>query len=232
MKKTTLAISIALLATTHVNATELKTTTQKASYALGTDLAKSFQQQGVEVDATALVAGMKDVLNKKKLQLSVTEMKQAVADVKKQVIEKELAKRKLAADANAKKGKAFLAKNKTKADIKTLENGLQYKVIETGKGPLATEDDHLIAHYKGSLIDGTVFDSSYSRGKPIEFQMDNVIRGWGEALKKMNPGSKWQIFVPANLAYGEKGAGKTIGPNETLIFDIELLTVSKNRTGE
>ena len=229
MKKTILTLSIALLTATNANAVELKTTTQKASYALGSDIAKNFVQQGVEIDSKALLAGMEDIINNNKLQLSAKEMQQAVVDVKKQILEKIEKENAVKGEKNLKKGTAFLTKNKTKKGVKTLDSGLQFIVKKEGKGNFATENDHLIAHYRGTLIDGTEFDSSYTRGTPIEFQMSNVIKGWGEALKKMQPGAKWQIFVPSHLAYGKKGAGKLIGPNETLIFDIELLTVAKDK---
>ena len=230
MKKTILTLSIALLTATNANAVELKTTTQKASYALGSDIAKNFVQQGVEIDSKALLAGMEDIINNNKLQLSAKEMQQAVLDVKKQIIAKIEKENAVKGEKNLKKGTAFLTKNKTKKGVKTLDSGLQFIVKKEGKGNFATENDHLIAHYRGTLIDGTEFDSSYTRGTPIEFQMSNVIKGWGEALKKMQPGAKWQIFVPSHLAYGKKGAGKLIGPNETLIFDIELLTVAKDKS--
>lgn len=229
MKKTILTLSIALLTATNANAVELKTTTQKASYALGSDIAKNFVQQGVEIDSKALLAGMEDIINNNKLQLSAKEMQQSVLDVKKQILEKIEKENAVKGEKNLKKGTAFLTKNKTKKGVKTLDSGLQFIVKKEGKGNFATENDHLIAHYRGTLIDGTEFDSSYTRGTPIEFQMSNVIKGWGEALKKMQPGAKWQIFVPPHLAYGKKGAGKLIGPNETLIFDIELLTVAKDK---
>jgi len=230
MKKTILTLSIALLTATNANAVELKTTTQKASYALGSDIAKNFVQQGVEIDSKALLAGMEDIINNNKLQLSAKEMQQAVLDVKKQILAKIEKENAVKGEKNLKKGTAFLTKNKTKKGVKTLDSGLQFIVKKEGKGNFATEDDHLTAHYRGTLIDGTEFDSSYTRGTPIEFQMSNVIKGWGEALKKMQPGAKWQIFVPSHLAYGKKGAGKLIGPNETLIFDIELLTVAKDKS--
>jgi FKBP-type peptidyl-prolyl cis-trans isomerase FklB len=230
MKKTILTLSIALLTATNANAVELKTTTQKASYALGSDIAKNFVQQGVEIDSKALLAGMEDIINNNKLQLSAKEMQQAVLDVKKQILAKIEKENAIKGEKNLKKGTAFLTKNKTKKGVKTLDSGLQFIVKKEGKGNFATEDDHLTAHYRGTLIDGTEFDSSYTRGTPIEFQMSNVIKGWGEALKKMQPGAKWQIFVPSHLAYGKKGAGKLIGPNETLIFDIELLTVAKDKS--
>lgn len=232
MKKTLLSLSIALLSVTSVNATELKTTTQKASYALGSDMAKNFVRQGVEIDTNALLAGFEDVINHNKLQLSAKEMQQAVLDVKKMIIAKMEKEKAIEGQKNLEKGQKFLTQNKTKKGVKTLDSGLQYIVKKTGKGEFATEEDFLIAHYRGTLIDGTEFDSSYARGTPIDFQMNNVIKGWGEALKRMQPGAKWTIFVPPHLAYGKKGAGKLIGPNETLIFDIELITVTKTKHSE
>ena len=208
-------------------ATSLNTVTERASYTLGVDLAKSFANQGVEVDTKALVAGMNDVINNAKLQLTDQEMTLAVEEVKQQVKQKQLAAQKAAAEANAAKGSKFLAENKNKKGVKVMPSGLQYIVITEGEGEYATEDDYLTAHYRGTLIDGTEFDSSFNRGAPIEFQMSNVIKGWGEALKKMKPGSKWKIFVPPALGYGSHGAGQKIGPNETLIFEIELLSTSK-----
>lgn len=207
--------------------TKLNSVDKKASYALGSDLAKNFQQQGVEIDIPALVLGMQDVMENKSLRLTDAEMQQAVNEVKKQVMQKQAEARKKLAEDNAQKGEAFLAKNKKRDDVKVTKSGLQYRIIEPGKGATPKEDDVLTANYKGTLIDGTEFDSSYSRGTPIEFQMGDVIPGWGEALKMMKPGAKWEIFVPPSLGYGSKGAGDIIGPNETLIFTIELIKAEK-----
>lgn len=207
----------------------LKTTEQKASYSLGTDLAKTFQRQGVDIDVDSLVEGMQDVMKNRPLRLTPEEMQASVNEIKQKVLEKQMQARKKEAEANAEKSAAFLAKNKKKDGVKVTSSGLQYEVLTKGKGQSPTEDDYLTAHYEGKLIDGKVFDSSYERGKPIEFQMNNVIAGWREALKMMKPGSKWKIFVPPSLAYGSKGAGNVIGPNETLIFTIELISVSKDK---
>lgn len=207
----------------------LDTVEKQASYTLGTDLAKNFEQQGVEIDIDALVLGMQDIQNKKQPRLTNEEMQNAVNKVKEQVMQKQAEAQKLKAEENAKVGSAFLAKNKTEKGVKVTKSGLQYKVITEGKGAHPTEEDYLTAHYRGTLIDGTEFDSSYNRGSPIEFQMSNVIKGWGEALKMMKPGSKWEIFVPPHLGYGSKGAGDVIGPNETLIFTIELIKVDKEK---
>ncbi|MGE4499163.1 MAG: FKBP-type peptidyl-prolyl cis-trans isomerase [Hydrogenovibrio sp.] len=232
MKKQLLTtVLLATLSSTGLTAladdTKLNSVDKKASYALGSDLAKNFQQQGVEIDIPALVLGMQDVMENKSLRLTDAEMQQAVNEVKKQVMQKQAEARKKLAEDNAQKGEAFLAKNKKRDDVKVTKSGLQYRIIEPGKGATPKEDDVLTANYKGTLVDGTEFDSSYSRGTPIEFQMGDVIPGWGEALKMMKPGAKWEIFVPPSLGYGSKGAGDIIGPNETLIFTIELIKAEK-----
>jgi FKBP-type peptidyl-prolyl cis-trans isomerase FklB len=228
MKKVLLfAIGLSVSSLTYAADPALKTTDQKASYALGTDLAKNLSQQGVNIDIKALTLGLEDVLNQKPLRLSQEEMQAAVNEVKTALLQKRLEEQKALGEKNAKAGADFLAKNKTKPGVKTTASGLQYKVITEGKGPSPTEDDMITAHYKGSLIDGTVFDSSYERGSPLEFQMNNVIKGWKEALKLMNVGAKWEVYIPAELAYGEKGAGNRIGPNETLIFTVELIKFEK-----
>lgn len=222
---------VAVLSSTSLTAlsadTKLDSVEKQASYALGSDLAKNFQQQGVEIDIPALVLGMQDAMGNKPLRLTDKEMQQAVNEVKKQVMQKQAEARKKLAEENAQKGEAFLAKNKKRDDVKVTKSGLQYRIIEPGKGATPKENDVLTANYKGTLIDGTEFDSSYSRGTPIEFQMGDVIPGWGEALKMMKPGAKWEIFVPPSLGYGSKGAGEIIGPNETLIFTIELIKAEK-----
>lgn len=230
MKKTLLvAIGLSLSGTAIAADTQLKTVEQKASYTLGVDLAKNFTKQGLNIDVDALALGMQDSLEQKPLKLSQKEMETAVNEVKQALMQKQLEERKKLAAKNAQAGAEFLAENKTKPGVKTTASGLQYKIITAGKGPSPTENDTITAHYKGSLIDGTVFDSSYERGSPLEFQMGNVIKGWGEALKLMNAGAKWEVYIPAELAYGEKGAGNRIGPNETLIFTVELIKFDKEK---
>ncbi|HEY7160344.1 MAG TPA: FKBP-type peptidyl-prolyl cis-trans isomerase, partial [Acidobacteriota bacterium] len=129
------------------------------------------------------------------------------------------------AEDNKKKGDAFLAENKTKEGVVTTASGLQYKVLRPGKGPKPKLEDTVTTHYRGTLLDGTEFDSSYKRNEPVSFQLKGVIPGWTEALQLMETGAKWQIFIPADLAYGPKGAGGVIGPNETLIFEVELISI-------
>jgi len=142
---------------------------------------------------------------------------------KKQELEKQLGEK------NKKEGSSFLAENQKKEGVKTLPSGLQYKVIKSGSGKKPKLDDTVTTHYRGSLIDGTEFDSSYRRGKPVTFPVNQVIPGWTEALQLMEEGAKWELFVPSNLAYGEKGAGNEIGPNATLIFEVELISVQEKQ---
>lgn len=230
MKKNLISLAIAsTLFSTNLLAADLTTVNQKASYTLGNDLAKNFESQGITIDVPALTAGMEDSLKKRPLQLTEEQMQTAIMDLKKQMMAKQAAEKKLLAEQNAKTGAEFMSKNKTQPGVKVLKNGLQYKIIRAGKGASPIEGDYITANYRGTLIDGTEFDSSYKRGTPIEFQMSNVIKGWGEALKRMKPGAKWEIYVPPALGYGEKGAGKAIGPNETLIFTIEFIKADKEK---
>ncbi|GAB6034148.1 FKBP-type peptidyl-prolyl cis-trans isomerase [Galenea microaerophila] len=227
MKKTLIAFSILLLSSTTALAdnTELKTVEQKASYTLGADLAKNFIQQGIDIDNDALLMGFEDALKGRPLKLTQQEMNDAIEAFKKKIMAQKMAAFKALSEANKVKEAAFFAENKGKPGIHTTASGLQYKIIKEGKGPHPTDDSTVIVHYEGRLLDGTVFDSSYKRGTPLKFQLDNVILGWKEAIKMMRPGSIWEIYIPSKLAYGEKGAGKVIGPNEPLIFKVELLTV-------
>jgi len=227
MKKI-LFLSLGLFASQNaIAANPLATIEQKASYTLGSDLAKNFTEQGLEIDVKAFSLGLEDALNKRESRLTEEEMMQAITEVKKSMMKKQLADRQSASAANIKEGKDYLAKNAKKPGVKTLPNGIQYKVIKSGKGNSPSEDNTIFAHYQGSFIDGTVFDSSYERGTPLKFQMSNVIKGWGEVLKHMKPGDKWETVIPSDLAYGEKGAGQTIGANKTLLFTIELIQFDK-----
>lgn len=223
MKKI-LFLSLGLFASQNAIAADpLATTEQKASYTLGSDLAKNFTKQGLNIDIKAFTLGLEDALNNKKPRISEKEMMQAITEVKKSMMQKQMAKRQAEGKANLEEGKAYMAKNAKNPDVKTLDNGIQYKVIKSGKGNSPKDGDTIFAHYQGSFIDGTVFDSSYKRGTPLKFQMGNVIKGWGEVLKHMKPGDKWETVIPSNLAYGEKGAGERIGANKTLLFTIELI---------
>ncbi len=218
-----IALGLAIAPSAFAANKNLSTSEQKASYTLGSDLAKNFTEQGLKIDIKAFTLGLEDAINKRPLQLTEEEMMGAINEVKKEMLEKQQAERKTIGEANIKEGQAFLASNAKKAGVITLPSGVQYKVITKGKGASPAEDDTLFAHYSGTLINGTEFDSSYKRGTPLKFQMGNVIRGWGEVMKLMNPGAKWEVYIPADMAYGAKGAGKVIGPNQTLIFTVELI---------
>ena len=198
---------------------------QKTSYAIGLDIATSLKRQEFEVDAKALTAGIADGFAGKPA-LTEEEMKAALMDLQKSAMAKAEEKQKAAAEKNLKAGEAFLAANAKKEGVKTTASGLQYKVLKSGSGPSPKSTDTVKVQYEGKLIDGTVFDSSIERGEPAVFPLDHVIPGWTEALQLMKVGSKYQLFIPAKLAYGEHGPGP-IGPNSTLIFEVELLSIEK-----
>jgi FKBP-type peptidyl-prolyl cis-trans isomerase FklB len=204
----------------------LKTQSQKSSYAIGMNIGKNLKRDSVEVDPAILVRGLKDALAGNKLLLTDEEAKAALTGLQAEVRAKEEAKAKAAAVENKKTGEAFLAANKTKEGVVTLPSGLQYKIIKEGTGPKPTAEDTVLCHYRGSLADNTEFDSSYKRGEPLKIPVGGVIKGWTEAIQLMPVGSKWQLFIPSDLAYGERGApGSPIGPNSTLVFDVELISI-------
>lgn len=201
------------------------TTKDKASYAIGRNIGNNFVQQEIELDAKWVARGIADAIAKKDAPLSDEDLEAAVNEFRRELFAKREMQLQAVASKNANDGKAFLEANAKKEGVEVLPSGLQYKVIEAGDGPMPEPTDQVSTHYEGTLIDGTVFDSSYQRGEPATFPVNQVIKGWQEALPKMKVGSKWQIFVPSDLAYGERGAGENIGPNETLIFTIELLGI-------
>lgn len=195
---------------------------EKFSYTIGFQIGQGFKRDNLDIDTNSMSQAIMDVMNNKAPQLSPDEMRAAM-----EVAQKKLAAtRKVKADKAKAAGDKFLAENGKKSDIITRKSGLQYKVISTGKGKQPKASDSITAHYKGTLINGNVFDSSYRRGEPATFKVDQVITGWKEILPLMREGDKWQVFIPSNLAYGERGQGATIGPNETLVFDIELIKVN------
>lgn len=200
---------------------ELKDAKDKASYSIGLNIGSNLKRQSVDLNTDAMMAGMKDALSGKKPLLSDNEIREAMMSLEKDMQQKQAA----AAQKNAAEGEKFLAENKTKPGVKTTASGLQYKVEKEGKGAQPKASDTVTVNYRGRLIDGREFDSSYKRGQPATFPVSGVIKGWTEALQLMKVGSKHQLFIPANLAYGERGAGRDIEPNSTLIFDVELLDV-------
>jgi len=190
------------------------------------NIGKNLKRDSVDVDPAVLYRGLKDAFAGNKLLLTDEEAKTALTVLQTEVRAKEEAKTKAAAVENKKTGEAFLAANKSKEGVVTLPSGLQYKIIKEGTGPKPTAEDTVLCHYRGTLVDSTEFDSSYKRGEPLKIPVGGVIKGWTEAIQLMPVGSKWQLFIPSELAYGERGApGSPIGPNSTLIFDVELVSI-------
>lgn len=203
----------------------LKTQKDKMSYSIGVETGRSVKRLGVEVDTDLLVKGLRDALSGDRLLLTDEELRTAIAAYQAEAQQKQAQAMRLAAENNKKAGDTFLAENKTKEGVIALPSGLQYKILKASDGKTPTDADTVECNYRGTLINGTEFDSSYRRGQPATFKVTGVIAGWREALKLMPVGSKWQLFIPPQLAYGERGTGRNIGPNETLIFELELLAI-------
>jgi len=217
-----------LFLVSQVNAQEnlvLKSQKEKVSYIIGMEIGSNLKKQLADVDSTILAKGIQDALTNRKPLLTEQEIQETMAAFQKEMMVKqtEVAKK------NKAEGEAFLSENKKKEGVKALPSGLQYKVIKAGTGKKPKSNDTVTAHYRGTLINGTEFDSSYKRGQPVSFQVSGVIPGWTEALQLMEVGAKWQLFIPSNLAYGEQGAGRDIGPNATLIFEVELVSIQEKK---
>jgi FKBP-type peptidyl-prolyl cis-trans isomerase FklB len=202
-----------------------KTKKEKVSYSIGVNIGKNMKMQGLDIDQGFLTQGIKDGLNNSKITMSDKDMDETMKSFQQEMSTKMQAKQKIEGDKNKKEGEAFLEANKKKDGVITLPSGLQYKILKEGSGAKPTATQTVKCNYRGTLIDGKEFDSSYKRGEPTEFPVGQVIKGWTEALQLMPVGSKWQLFIPSNLAYGENGGGQMIGPNATLIFDIELISI-------
>ncbi len=211
----------------------LTTQTQKFSYALGMNIAKNLgnqlKQGSVEVDWNLVAQGLKESTSGGKTRLTEDEAKAVLTEVQSEAQMRMQQKAQEAAAKSKAEGEAFLAANKTKDGVVTLPSGLQYKILTAGTGPKPTVSDSVVCNYTGTLIDGKEFDSSAKHGKPATFPVTGVIKGWTEALQLMPVGSKWQLFIPSGLAYGERGAGADIGPNATLIFELELLSIQEKK---
>ena len=209
----------------------LKTQKEKFSYAVGMRtgqrMAESFKKQSVPYDPAVLARGLKDGLVGGNTLLTEEEAQAAIKVVQEEVGKQQMEKMQAAGAANKKEGDAFLAANKGKEGVVTLPSGLQYKILKEGTGPKPTATDTVVCNYRGTLINGTEFDSSYKRGQPVTFPVSGVIKGWTEALQLMPVGSKWQLFIPSDLAYGDRGAGADIGPDSTLIFEVELVSIQE-----
>jgi len=202
-----------------------KTQKEQQAYAIGLDIARNMKRQGISADPELLIRGFRDGLTGVEPAISEAELHQALNDFQVDMKAKRARTKRVIGEENKKEGEAFLAKNKAAQGVVTLPSGLQYKVLKEGDGKKPSAADTVQVNYRGTLIDGTEFDNSYRRGAPATFAVKGVIPGWTEALQQMPEGSKWQLYVPPQLAYAEKGSGRNIGPNETLIFDVELLAV-------
>ncbi len=203
-----------------------KTEKDKISYIIGMNMGNRFKKDAIDVNTDMLMKGFKDALSGAKPMLSDEEITSAMTLFQQEMMAKQAEKLKVIGEKNKKAGETFLADNKKKDGVVTLKSGLQYKIITEGTGKMPKETETVTTHYRGSLVDGTEFDSSYKRGEPVTFPVNGVIAGWTEALQLMKAGSKWQLFIPPDLGYGENGP-EPIGPNSTLIFDVELISVTE-----
>ena len=200
---------------------------KKVSYAIGLDIGKNFKERAMDLDMDILIQGLRDAQGSGQPLLGSEEIQKVMTQFQQDMMKVEQEKRSGQAQVNKAKEEAFLKENAKKPGVKVTASGLQYMVISNGTGPQPKATDTVKVHYRGTLLDGTEFDSSYKRNQPAVFPLNGVIKGWTEALQLMKVGSKWQVFLPASLAYGEHGAGQVIGPNATLIFDVELLGIEK-----
>ena len=202
-----------------------KTQKDKVSYAIGMNIGRNLHRQSIDVDPAILMQGLQATLTDGKTLLTEQEAQAVLMELQTEARKKQEEKMQQAGEANQKEGEAFLAANKAKPGIVTLPSGLQYKILKEGTGPKPSATDTVSCNYRGTLINGTEFDSSYKRGEPTSFPVNGVIKGWTEALQLMPVGSKWQLFIPSDLAYGVRGAGSEIAPNSTLIFEVELVSI-------
>ena len=199
----------------------------RISYSVGYQMGGDFKRQGLELSPEAMVRGIQDALSGAAPAISETEMSQTLVDLKQKVMAAQQKAQQEQAAKNEAAGKAFLAENAKKKGVNALPSGLQYEVLKEGEGEPPKATDTVTVHYKGTLIDGAEFDSSYSRNQPATFALNRVIKGWTEGLQLMKPGARYRFFVPPELAYGARGAGPKIGPQSTLVFDVELLSVGE-----
>src|SRR6266513_2026376 len=227
MKRLTIYLAAILVASIGLaqDKAQLKDQKEKASYSIGHELGASLKKGNMDVNTDILTKGLKDGLTGAKSALTDEQIKETLTAFQKEMMEKQQAAQKELGEKNTAAGEKFLTENKKKDGVKTTASGLQYKVLKEGSGASPKETDTVVTNYKGTLIDGTEFDSSYKRNEPASFPVNRVIKGWTEALQLMKPGAKYQLFIPSSLAYGERGAGQLIGPNATLIFEVELLSI-------
>ena len=207
----------------------LKDERDRLSYSIGYQVGGDFKRQGLEIRREALVRGILDSLGGEEAAMSSEEMRETLVQLQQTVMARREGERKAAGEANLKAAETFLAENARKPGVVTTKSGLQYKVVREGTGKTPSPGDKVTVHYRGTLVDGTEFDSSYARGEPASFASNQVILGWIEALGLMKEGDKWELYLPPGLAYGESGAGSKIGPNSALIFEVELLSVESTQ---
>lgn len=207
-----------------MNRFSLKDEYAKISYSVGYQMGGDFKRQKLAIHPELFLRGIQDALGDEELLLDALEIQRVLMNLKKKIMTVEQEEIKKAAEKNLLQGKAFLAENSKKMGLKLLKSGLQYRILKKGYGALPKKTDVVTIHYRGSLIDGTEFDSSFKRGEPETFRVDNCIRGWVEALQMMNEGAKWKLFIPPDLAYGDRGSG-LIGPNSTIVFNLELISI-------
>lgn len=228
LKKTALLTLLSFFLVTSVNTALAKkpsTKEEKIGYSLGIMLGRQLQNDVSKLDIPSFTQAIEDVYKQRELQLNDEEVAQVMHELQQQIMADAQAANEKQAQENLTKGQEFLAKNAKEKGVKTTKSGLQYKVVKQGKGKKAAETSSVKVHYEGKLTNGEVFDSSYQRGEPVTFQVNQVIAGWQEGLQLMNPGSEYMLYIPANLAYGPAGAGGAIGPNEALVFKVELLEI-------
>jgi FKBP-type peptidyl-prolyl cis-trans isomerase len=210
----------------------LKTQKEKISYAIGMNIGTGMHRQSLQIDPNILLRGLKDALAGGKTLMTDEEAKAVMTQLQNEMRKAQQEKMQQAGAANKKEGDTFLEANKAKEGVKVLPSGLQYKILKEGTGPKPTASDTVVCNYRGTLIDGKEFDSSYKRGEAATFPVNGVIKGWTEALQLMPVGSKWQLFLPADLAYGDRGAGADIGPDATLIFEVELMSIQQAKPAD
>lgn len=203
----------------------MKSQKDTVSYTIGMNIGRDLKRQSIDIDPDLLAQGIKDIVAGGKTQITDEQAQACMMAFQQEMHVKTEQKKKEDGEKNKKEGDAFLAANKTKDGVKTTESGLQYKILKAGSGPKPTATQTVSVHYRGTLIDGTEFDSSIKRGQPAEFPVNGVIKGWTEALQLMSVGSKWQLFIPPDIAYADRGAPPLIGPNAVLIFEVELLAI-------
>ncbi|MCU7851892.1 MAG: FKBP-type peptidyl-prolyl cis-trans isomerase [Candidatus Thiodiazotropha sp. (ex Monitilora ramsayi)] len=220
-----ITILIAASPATAEDQTPLSDDTAKINYSVGYQIGSDFKYQNIEIRSDAILQGIRDAMKGNEGQMTNAQMRQVMADLGKRLAEQKRKKKEALLREQSQKRKNFHTENGKKTGIVTTESGLQYRILEAGRGKRPLSTDKVLVHYTGKLIDGTEFDSSYGRGKPASFQVNRVIKGWTEALQLMKQGARWQLFIPSDLAYGEKGAPPRIPPHSSLIFDVDLLAI-------